>query len=53
MHNSKEFLDDAQTLSDDIGGESLAGSGFETESPEPDFATTEPVQPERQASRQE
>jgi hypothetical protein len=53
MHNSKEILDDAPALFDDIGGESLAGSGFETESPEPDFATTEPVQLERQAPRQE
>jgi hypothetical protein len=53
MHNSKEILDEAPTLFDDIGGEPLTGSGFETESPEPDFATTEPVQLERQAPRQE
>ncbi len=53
MHNSQEFSDRAPSLFDDSGGEPLAGSGFETESPESDFEPTELMRVERQAPAQE
>jgi hypothetical protein len=31
---------------DEVGGEPLAGCGFENEAPEPDFSATEPIAPE-------
>ncbi len=53
MHNSQEFSERAPTLFDDVGGEPLAGSGFETECPESDFEPTEAIRAERQAPAQE
>lgn len=53
MHNSQEFSDRGPTLFDDIGGEALAGSGFETEEPESDTAPTELTRVERQAPAEE
>jgi hypothetical protein len=31
---------------DEVGGEPLAGCGFENEAPEPDSSATEPIAPE-------
>lgn len=53
MHNPKDFSDDAPTLFDEIGGEPLAGSGFETESPEPEFAQADLFQTEPTAPGEE
>lgn len=53
MHNSNKFLDDTPNPFDQAGGDPLSGSGFETESPEPDFTPTELTQLERQAPAQE
>jgi len=42
MQNSDDFRTDAPAvLIDAIGGEPLAGSGFETEEPEPGFSAAE------------
>ena len=42
MQNSQDFQRDLSRMSlDEIGGEPLAGSGFETEEPEHRFSTTE------------
>jgi hypothetical protein len=42
MQNSHDFQRDLSAVSiDAIGGEPLAGSGFETEEPEPDFSAAE------------
>jgi len=42
MQNSKDFKRELSTVSlDAIGGEPLAGSGFETEEPEPGFSAAE------------
>jgi hypothetical protein len=42
MQNTQTFQHDhAAVLLDTIGGERLAGSGFETEEPEPDFSSAE------------
>jgi hypothetical protein len=38
MQNLKTFAEDVQLRLEGIGGEPLAGSGFETEFPEPEFA---------------
>lgn len=38
MQNLKAFDGDLHSRLEDIGGEPLAGSGFEDELPEPDFA---------------
>ena len=38
MQNSKPFDHDIESQLDAIGGESLAGSGFEDEEPESGFA---------------
>ena len=39
MQNSQDFQRDLSAVSiDAIGGEPLAGSGFETEEPEPGFS---------------
>ena len=38
MQNLKDFEDDLHSPLEDIGGEPLAGSGFESELPEPGFA---------------
>jgi len=38
MQNLKAFDDDLRSPLEDIGGEQLAGSGFENELPEPGFA---------------
>jgi len=38
MHNLKDFEQDIHLLLDGVGGEPLAGSGFEDEAPEPGFA---------------
>lgn len=46
MHNSKGFSHDTSMLFDEIGGEPLAGSGFETENPEPEFTQAELFQAE-------
>jgi hypothetical protein len=45
MRNSQDIQHDSSTASlDAIGGEPLAGSGFETEKPESDFHTTDGVE---------
>ena len=42
MQNSYDFQHDLSAVSlDEIGGEPLAGSGFETEEPEPGFSAAE------------
>ena len=42
MQNSHDFRRDLSAVSvDAIGGEPLAGSGFETEEPEPGFSAAE------------
>lgn len=46
MHNPKDFSHNEPILFDEIGGEPLAGSGFETENPEPEFAQAELFQAE-------
>ncbi len=38
MQNSKAFDHDIESELNGIGGEPLAGSGFEDEQPEPEFA---------------
>jgi hypothetical protein len=45
MQKSKHVSADVITLFDEIGGDPLAGSGFEAEEPESDFI--ESSQPER------
>jgi hypothetical protein len=43
MQNLRDIQrDSSSALLDAIGGEPLAGSGFETEEPEPGFSSTEP-----------
>ncbi len=43
MQSSQDFQRDLSAASlDAIGGEPLAGSGFETEEPEPGFSAAEP-----------
>jgi hypothetical protein len=45
MQNSQDIQHDSSVaLLDAIGGESLAGSGFEAEEPESDFHTTDEVE---------
>ena len=42
MQNSQDFQRNLAALSlDDIGGEPLTGSGFETEEPEQEFSSAE------------
>ncbi len=41
MQNTNYFDQRVQQLLDMIGGEPLAGSGFEQEEPEPDFRSEE------------
>lgn len=41
MQNTNDFDQRVQQLLDMIGGEPLAGSGFEEEDPEPDFRSDE------------
>ena len=42
MHNSQDFQRDLSAVAlDAIGGEPLAGSGFETEESEPAFSAAE------------
>jgi len=42
MQNSRDFQRDLTIVSlDEIGAEPLAGSGFDTEEPEPDFSSAE------------
>lgn len=53
MHNSQEFSDRAPTSFYDVSGESLAGSGFETEELESDFTPTDLTPVERQAPAEE
>ena len=41
MQNSEDFQRDLSGVSlDEIGGDPLAGSGFETEEPEPGYSAT-------------
>jgi hypothetical protein len=45
MQNSQDIQHDSPAASlDAIGGEPLAGSGFDTEEPESDFHTTDEVE---------
>jgi hypothetical protein len=53
LQNPKQFQHDEEIWLDEIGGEPLAGSGFEAENPELDFESTEPVDGEPQDSREE
>ncbi len=47
MQNSQEFQRNLAAVSiDSIGGEPLAGSGFETDEPEPGFSAVEPERKE-------
>lgn len=41
MKNLKDLWERSPELVDGIGGERLAGSGFESEDPDLEFATTE------------
>ena len=41
MQNTNDFDEKAEQLLDFIGGQPLAGSGFENEEPEPDFHSDE------------
>ena len=42
MQNSQDFQRDLSAASlDEMGGEPLAGSGFDAEEPEPNFSATE------------
>ena len=41
MQNTNDFDQRVQQLLDFIGGEPLAGSGFENEEPEPEFRSDE------------
>lgn len=41
MHNTKDFDRDVQKLLDVIGGESLDGSGFESERSHPEYDSEE------------
>jgi hypothetical protein len=43
MENLKDFRPDPEPLLNAIGGESLAGSGFETEQPDEGFRKEEPA----------
>ena len=52
LQNPKQFHHDDETWLDEIGGEPLAGSGFEAENPELDFQSTEPANAEPQDSRE-
>ena len=49
MHNSNDFPYNGPTLFDEIGGEPLAGSGFETENRDLEFAQGELSQMEQSA----
>ena len=42
MPNSQNLPSDTTALLDAVGGEPLAGSGFEAEAPEPGFAPGQP-----------
>jgi hypothetical protein len=44
MQNSKDLHSEPQALLEEIGGESLAGSGFETEQPDEGFGAEEPAE---------
>ena len=37
MNNPTDFLTDADLALNSLGGQNLSGSGFESESPEPEF----------------
>ena len=52
LQNSKQFQRDEELWLDEIGGEPIGGSGFETEDPELDFQSTEPVRGEPQDSEE-
>jgi hypothetical protein len=41
MQNTNDFDQKVEQLLDTIGGEPLAGSGFEEQEPEPDFRSDE------------
>ena len=41
MHNTQDLGEEARSYFDSLGAESLAGSGFEEESPEPEFESGE------------
>jgi hypothetical protein len=43
MQNSWDLHSEPQALLEEIGGESLVGSGFETEQPDEGFDTEEPA----------
>jgi hypothetical protein len=43
MSNDKTFTIPAPSILDAIGGESLAGSGFEEETPDNEFTRSDPV----------
>ncbi|HEX5424848.1 MAG TPA: hypothetical protein VFW94_14970 [Candidatus Acidoferrales bacterium] len=53
MHNPQDFSHNGPTLFDKIGDEPLAGSGFETENPEPEFTQAELFQTEPTAPGEE
>jgi hypothetical protein len=43
MQNSWDLHSEPEALLEEIGGESLAGSGFETEQPDEGFVAEEPA----------
>ena len=53
MQKPIDFSNDAATPLDDVGGDPLAGSGFETEESQAEFEANEPIHTERQAPEEE
>ena len=53
MQKSINFSNEAAKLLDDLGGDPVAGSGFETEESLAEFDTIELIHTERQAPEEE
>ena len=53
MHKPISFSNDAAGLLDAVGGDPLAGSGFETEESPAEFDTSGLIHTERQAPEEE
>ena len=53
MQKPISFSNEAAMLLDDVGGDPLAGSGFETEESQSEFEASELIRTERQAPEEE
>lgn len=53
MQKQISFSNEAAGLLDDVGGDPLAGSGFETEESQAEFEANELIHTERQAPEEE